>query len=162
VGILGDLNDSRAINYLKRTIRHPDYRVRHETLTAVAKIHSEESVDFMILALSDPDNKIQLASLRYLAEKKSKRAFMAVENLIKNKNFRNKPPEQIRNNRGLRYLGQQSFAYLKSLLSKKLFSDRQDERFAFTRLGPRKSSPEAIALLNKLASSKDAKVAAAR
>ncbi|NLI16330.1 MAG: HEAT repeat domain-containing protein [candidate division Zixibacteria bacterium] len=166
VGILGDLNDSRAINYLKRTIRHPDYRVRHETLTAVAKIHSEESVDFMILALSDPDNKIQLASLRYLAEKKSKRAFMAVENLIKNKNFRNKPPEQIREIIEVyAILGQaKALPYLKSLLSKKLlFGSTTDERLRVYAVGAlgKINQPEAIALLNKLASSKDAKVAAA-
>ncbi len=166
VGIMGELDNPRVINYLKRTIRHPDYRVRHETLTAVAKINSEESVDFMILALSDPDNKIQLASLRYLAEKKSKRAFMAVENLIKDKNFRNKPPEQIREIIEVyAILGQaKALPYIKSLLGKKLlFGSAMDERLRIYAAGAlgKIDQAEAVALLNKLTSSKDTKVAAA-
>jgi hypothetical protein len=166
VGIMGELDNPRVINYLKRTIRHPDYRVRHETLTAVAKIHSDDSVDFMILALSDPDNKIQLASLRYLAEKKSKRAFTAVENLTRDKNFRNKPPEQVREIIEVyAILGQaKAIPYLKSLLSKKLlFGSAIDERlriFAAGALGKIETA-EATALLHKLTSSKDNKVAAA-
>jgi hypothetical protein len=166
VGIMGELDNPRVINYLKRTIRHPDYRVRHETLTAVAKINSEESVDFMILALSDPDNKIQLASLRYLAEKKSKRAFMAVENLTKDKNFRNKPPEQIREIIEVyAILGQaKAMPYIKSLLGKKLlFGSAMDERLRIYAAGAlgKIDCAEATALLNKLTSSKDTKVAAA-
>jgi hypothetical protein len=166
VGIMGDLDNPRVINYLKRTIRHPDYRVRHETLTAVAKIHSEESVDFMILALSDPDNKIQLASLRYLAEKKSKRAFLAVENLTKDKNFRNKPPEQVREIIEVyAILGQaKALPYLKSLLGKKLlFGSAMDERLRIYAAGAlgKIEIAEATALMHKLTTSKDAKVAAA-
>jgi HEAT repeat protein len=165
VAIMGEIDNPRVINYLKRTIRHPDYRVRHETVTAAAKFAIEESVDFMILALSDPENKIQLLSLRYLAQKKSKRAFMAVENLIKDKSFRSKPPEQMREIIEVyAELGQaKALPYIRTLLGKKLlFGSAMDERlriYAAGALGKIDLS-EAIALLNKLSSGKDGKVAA--
>jgi HEAT repeat protein len=129
VTILGDMNNPKTINYLKRTIRHPDYRVRYETLKAVARIQAEESADFMILALSDPDSKIQQASLKLLVEKKCKRAVMAIENIIKDKGFKNKQPEQMREIiEAYAELGQaKAFPYIKSLLSKKiLFGSTMD------------------------------------
>jgi HEAT repeat protein len=164
VKVLGEMKNPRIIHYLKKTIRHPDYRVRKETLEAAAKINSNESIDFMILALSDPDAKIQVNSLRYLVEKKYTRAFLAVENIIKNKKFKERPPEQLREFlEAYAILGQaKAFNHLKSLATKWLFfpsgNDMRLKIYAVNALA-KTNTIEAIQLLNKLASGKDKKLA---
>lgn len=163
VKILGELANSRIINYLKKTIRHPDYRVRKETLAAAAKMDTNESVDFMILALSDPDTKIQLNSLRYLIEKKYTQAFLAIENIIKNKKFKEKPPEQVREFlEAYATLGQiKAFAYLKTLATKKCFlASTNEERLKINAVNAlaRINTSEAYQFLNKLASGRNKKL----
>jgi len=166
VQVLGMIGSQRVINHLKKTIRHPDYRVRKETLNAAANINSSESEDFMILALSDPDTKIQLSSLKFLTDKKCGRAFKALENLINDKKFKDRPPEQIRNFlEGYATLGQEkALPYLKPMASKRLFfATSKDERmklFAIGALG-KINSGEAQKIISKLSQSKNRKIAAA-
>lgn len=166
VKILGELENPRIINYLKKTIRHPDYRVRKETLEAAARVDSNESIDFMILALSDPDAKIQVNSLRYLVEKKYSRAFLAIENIIKNKKFKERPPEQLREFlEAYAILGQtKAFSHLKSLITKRLFfasgNDVRLKIYAVNSLA-RINTIESAQLLKKLVSSRNKKLASA-
>lgn len=163
VWIMGQIGEPKIINYLKRTIRHPDYRVRYETLNAAARVKAEEAADFMILALSDPDYKIQSLSLKYMLEHSYKRAFPAIENAIKDKNFKNRPPELIREFlEAYAALGQtRALPYLKSLLTKKIFGTSSDERlrhYAALALG-HINNQDALLLLKKLTSSKDNRLA---
>ncbi len=166
VQILGAIGSQRVINHLKKTIRHPDYRVRKETLNAAANINSQESEDFMILALSDPDLKIQLSSLKYLTDKKCGRAFKALENIIKDKKFKDRQPEQIgKFLEGYAILGQdKALTYLKPMATRRLFfGSSKDERmkiFAISALGKINSS-EAQKTIGKLSRSKNRKIAAA-
>jgi len=166
VQVLGAIGSQRVINHLKKTIRHPDYRVRKETLNAAANINSSESEDFMILALSDPDIKIQLNSLKFLTDKKCGRAFKALENIIKDKKFKDRRPEQIgKFFEGYAILGQErALPYLKPMASRSLFfASSKDERmklFAIGALGKIKSG-EAQKIINKLSQSKNRKIAAA-
>ncbi len=166
VKILGELANPRVINYLKKTIKHPDYRVRKETLAAAAKMNTNESVDFMIIALSDPDPKIQLNSLKLLTEKKYTRAFMATENIIKNKKFKDKSPEHIRDFlEAYAILGQsKAFAYLKTLATKKyFFPSTNEERLRLNAVNAlaRIKTSEAVQFLNKLASGRNKKLSSA-
>jgi len=163
VWIMGEIGDPKIINYLKRTIRHPDYRVRYETLNAAARVKGEEAGDFMVLALSDPDFKIQSLSLRYMMEHNYKRAVAAIENAVKDKAFKNRPPELIREFlEAYARLGQtRALPYLKSLLSKKIFASSSDERmrhYAALALG-HINNQDAVFLLRKLASGKDSRMA---
>ncbi len=163
VWIMGEIGDPKIINYLKRTIRHPDYRVRYETLNAAARVKAEEAGDFMVLALSDPDFKIQALSLKYMMKHNYKRALAAIENVIKDKTFKNRPPELIREFlEAYAELGQtRALPYLKTLLGKKMFASSSDERmrhYAALALG-HINNQEAVLMLRKLASSKDSRMA---
>jgi len=166
VQILGNIGSHRVINHLKKTIRHPDYRVRKETLSAAANINSPESEDFMILALSDPDLKIQLDSLKFLVNKRCGRAFKALENIIKDKKFKDRQPEQIgKFLEAYAVLGQdKAFPYLKPMAAKRqFFASSKDERMKIMAIGAlaKINSNEAQKVIGKLSQSKDRKIAMA-
>ncbi|MCP4582778.1 MAG: HEAT repeat domain-containing protein [candidate division Zixibacteria bacterium] len=164
VQVLGEIGIPRVINHLKKTIRHPDYRVRKETLNAAARITSSEVIDFMIIALSDPDVKIQLGSLDYLAQNHCVRAFRAIEHIVKDKKFKDRPPEQVlKFYEGLGLLGQdKAMPYLKPLATKRqIFTSSKDERMriiAIKALGL-VNTGEAHKILVKLTKSKNNKIA---
>jgi HEAT repeat protein len=164
--VLGRIGTSNILNYLKKTIKHEDYRVRKETINAAAKVTSGDNTDFMIMALSDPDVKIQMSSLKYLVENKVVRAFNPIENIIKDKKFRDRPPEQI--NKFLEayaLLGQdKALVLLKPLALKRMFlASAKDERLkimAITALGKIRTT-ESVNILKKLAKAKKGKIASA-
>jgi hypothetical protein len=166
VSVLGQIGNSRVLNYLKKTIRHPDYRVRSETLAAAASIKQGDNSDFMILALSDPDTKIQLSSLQFLIDNKCHRAFKPLEYIINDKKFKDRSSEQIRKFiEGYAQLGQEkSMPMLKQLALKRSFlSTIKDERLKFMAIGAlgMVNSAEAAKVLNKLSKSKNKKISAA-
>ena len=166
VMVLGQIGTPNIINHLKKTIRHPDYRVRKETIEAAARINTGDSVDFMILALSDPDAKIQMSSLDFLIQNNGTRAFRAVEHIVKDKKFKDRPPEQIKKFiDAFGQLGQdKAFSYIKQLAGKhSLFGSSKEERLkliAIGALGEVKIN-EAGRLLGKLSQNKNKKVSSA-
>ncbi len=166
VMVLGEIANPKIINYLKKTIRHPDYRVRKQTLAAAAKIESSDSDDFMILALSDLDVQIQISSLNYLIKSGCKRAYKAIEHIIKNKKFKDRPPEQIRKYfEGYAVLGGgKALEYLRSIATKKLFfASGKEERlkiFAIEALAKIRSA-QANKILNKISRGRNSKLASA-
>lgn len=166
VMVLGQIGTPNIVNYLKKTIRHQDYRVRKETVSAAARINTPESADFMILALSDADAKIQMSSLDYLIEKNCTRAFRAVENVVKDKKFKDRPPEQVKKFiEGYSLLGQdKALPHLKQLASRRLlFGSSREERLKLLAIGALSDIKlnDAARLLSKLAQNKNKKVSAA-
>ncbi len=166
VMILGQIGAYKILGHLKKTIRHPDYRVRKETLKAAGLVRSDENVDFMILALSDADHKIQMSSLNYLIEHKVTRAFKAVEHIVKDKKFKDRPSEQVKRFlEAYAALGQDhALPFLKPLAGKSLFlASSKDERMKFlaiSALGYVKTN-EGRKFLNRLGKTKKNKVSAA-
>ena len=165
VMVLGQIGTPNIVNHLKKTIRHPDYRVRSETVSAAARIDTSESADFMILALSDADAKIQMSSLDYLIEKNCTRAFRALENVVKDKKFKDRPPEQVKKFvEGYSLLGQdKALPYLKQLASRRqLFGSSKEERLKLLAIGALSEIKlnEAARLLSKLSQNKNKKVSA--
>ncbi|HEX9093953.1 MAG TPA: HEAT repeat domain-containing protein [Coriobacteriia bacterium] len=66
VAILGATRDPETLQYLGRTLRHPDERVRRETIRAIAGVKDALSVEMLVAALADTDaQNVQLAA-RYL------------------------------------------------------------------------------------------------
>ena len=96
VSVLGKINNPKAFSYFKKTIRHPELRVRKETLVSIAKIKSDEAVDFLISALKDEDEKIQSLALAEIVQQKSGKSFAPIEKIITDKKFKDRPVEQIR------------------------------------------------------------------
>ncbi|MDZ4177610.1 MAG: HEAT repeat domain-containing protein [Coriobacteriia bacterium] len=66
VAILGKTRAPSALAYLSRTLRHPDARVRRETVRALAGIRDRLADEMLVAALDDVDGaNVQLAA-RYL------------------------------------------------------------------------------------------------
>lgn len=83
VSILGATKSSAALPYLERTLRHPEPRVRRETVRSLAGIHDRLAVEMLLAALSDEDpQNVQLAA-RYLGATGELRALPPLEQVAR-------------------------------------------------------------------------------
>lgn len=64
--ILGRLRHPGGVPYLERLARHQEYRVRRETVDALASIGTEEAMVTLVEFIDDPDQRIRLAGLQSL------------------------------------------------------------------------------------------------
>lgn len=78
VGILGGTHDPKVLPYLARTLRHPDARVRRETLRAITGVKDALAGEMLIAALSDEDAGIVQLSARYLGSHRLRGAVPAL------------------------------------------------------------------------------------
>jgi hypothetical protein len=96
VGIIGKIQSPKALGYFRKTIRHRDLRVRKETVMAAAKVGSNEAYDFLIMALDDEDDRLQMLALKELASNKIVRAYGRIEKIVCDKDFRERSADQIK------------------------------------------------------------------
>jgi hypothetical protein len=96
VSVLGQTNNPKVMPYFKRTINHPDIRVRKETLIAVARVQSDDSYDFLITALMDNDEKLQILAVKELASHKIFRAYAQIEKIVLHNEFKDRSTDQIK------------------------------------------------------------------
>jgi HEAT repeat protein len=83
VGILGSTKNPAVLQYLTQTARHPDARVRRETIRAVAGIPDRVAVNLLVAALGDDNaQNVQLAA-RYLGTLKVSGATAALVQVAK-------------------------------------------------------------------------------
>jgi HEAT repeat protein len=83
VAILGATRDPQALQYLERTLRHADARVRRETIRSAANIRDARSDAMLIGALADADAaNVQLAA-RYLGTMGARGAAPALEQVAR-------------------------------------------------------------------------------
>lgn len=132
--VLGKIGSSQALNYFQRTITHSDIRVRKETVVSVAKIDSEQSTDFLILALKDDSESLQTMALKELVRRKSEKAFIHVENMIEDKKFKNRPADQIKEilEAYARLGGRDAFEMLKRMATRMiLIPSEKEDRIKF-------------------------------
>ncbi len=79
VAILSSTKSSAVLIYLERTLRHPDARVRRETIRGLSGINDRLATEMLVASLSDDDvQNVQLAA-RYLGESGSPAAVGALE-----------------------------------------------------------------------------------
>ena len=64
--ILGLTKEPAAIKYLEQVLRHPDLRVRRETVKALVSIRSEETKNLFLAALNDEDLTVRITALKAL------------------------------------------------------------------------------------------------
>jgi len=64
--ILGRMHDPKAVSHLGRLVQHPDYRVRRETVMALAAIGSDSAQTTLAGFLHDPDERIRVRVLQSL------------------------------------------------------------------------------------------------
>ncbi len=164
VVVLGKINNPKALTYLKKTIRHPELRVRKETVVSAARIGSEEAADFLVLALKDDDEKLQRLALNELVKQKHAKAFGSIEFMVTDRKFKDRPPEQIREllEAYAQLGGKKAFELLEKLATQKfLVASEKQERvrdFAIRALGLT-LHPAANELLQKLMDSRNKTIA---
>jgi hypothetical protein len=66
VSILGGTRGSDTLPYFGRTLRHPDARVRRETIRALSNVQDRLAEEMLVAALSDEDAQNVRLSARYL------------------------------------------------------------------------------------------------
>ncbi len=160
VSILGKTGDPKVLDYFRRTIGHPDLRVRKETVISVAKINVPEAADFLITALNDEDEKIQTLALKELVGKRIDKTFDTIHKIIRHKSFKNRSAEQIKEFlEGFAVLGgPNAFEPLKRIIKRKTFiiteRDKRLKNYAVRALGF-VGSMEATRLLDKISQSRN-------
>lgn len=66
VAILGSTRDPAVLPYLARTLRHPDARVRRETIRALASVRDRYAAELLVAALEDEDAQNVALVARFL------------------------------------------------------------------------------------------------
>ena len=64
--VLGRMHDPKAVVHLGRLVQHPDYRVRRETVMALAAIGTDDAQTALARFLHDPDERIRVRVLQSL------------------------------------------------------------------------------------------------
>jgi HEAT repeat protein len=76
VGILGEIRSADAVEHFARTIRHPDVRVRRETIIALSKFGGEEAVQQLLVGVADAEPSLRAAAALGLGLTKAGTAVM--------------------------------------------------------------------------------------
>ncbi len=79
VAILSSTKSSAVLIYLERTLRHPDARVRRETIRGLSAVNDPRATEMLVASLADEDvQNVQLAA-RYLGESGARSAVSPLE-----------------------------------------------------------------------------------
>jgi hypothetical protein len=93
VNILGSTRRSDTLKYLELTLRHPDPRVRRETIRAIGSIRDALAGEMLVSALADEDaGNVQL-SARHLGIIKARSAAPALEEVARGEGMGNRDVE---------------------------------------------------------------------
>ena len=92
--ILRKIADRRAIEYLLKTVRHGDIRVRKEGIKALGELGSREVVQVLRECLDDADMQVRIASAKAFANIGSEFAKRVLLDKISDKKFRDKDFEE--------------------------------------------------------------------
>jgi HEAT repeat protein len=163
VMILGHIGNQRAIEYFKKTIKHPDIRVRKETLAAITKIGGETGVEYLLLALKDESEKLQLMAIRQLVKQKAVKTYGQIENIIRSSEFIHSSEEKVQTFlEAIAQLGgKDAFKLLRNMAKRRfLFNSKKRERLrisAIKALGC-VQCPETIQLLKDIAKSRNKEI----
>jgi HEAT repeat protein len=157
--ILGMIREPASVKYLARTLKHPDPRVRKETVRALDSIASDETRKLFLLALNDTDPAVRTVALRAIRKFRDPELFEAVKKSAGREELRKKSFEEKRTTlETLAVLGgENAFPLLADLFQKKGFLEKDEitELRASAAYGlGLVGSPQAEALLEKETSSK--------
>ncbi|MFZ2630412.1 MAG: HEAT repeat domain-containing protein [Desulfosalsimonadaceae bacterium] len=88
--ILRESKDGRAVEYLLKTVGHPDARVRKEVIRALGELGDSRILPTLQSFLDDPDMQTRLVAVRALGSLSSEPAKTTVLEKISDKSFNNK------------------------------------------------------------------------
>jgi HEAT repeats len=89
--ILGMTREPGAVPHLQKVLKHPDLRVRRETVRALDSIHSEETKKLLLAAASDSDLTVRISSLKALRRFGDPSLFHAFKKNASREELRKKP-----------------------------------------------------------------------
>jgi len=92
--ILRKIGDRRATEYLMRTVRHGDVRVRKEVVKALGELGGREVVQILRECLDDPDMQVRIASAKAFSNIGSEAAKKIIIDKISDKIFKEKTFEE--------------------------------------------------------------------
>ena len=92
--ILRKIGDRRAIDYLLKTVRHGDIRVRKEVIKALGELGGREVVQTLRECLDDPDVQVRTAAVKAFGNIGSEPAKKILLDKISDKSFKDKGLEE--------------------------------------------------------------------
>jgi len=94
--ILGRIGTEKCVPALRKAIVHEDERVRWEAVAGLVRIDSNEALAALEQSVDDSSERISLAVLRRLCEKKWEPAFDAVNSVLDNSDLESLPIVELR------------------------------------------------------------------
>jgi HEAT repeat protein len=131
IHILRKIGDKRAVDFLLKTVKHGDSRVKIEVIRALGELGGPGVVIALREALDDPEVKARVAALKALGNIGSEAAKRIILDKIMDKNFKDREFDEKRDyfETVSRWKDKEVFDFLVSTLKKKTFfkSTKNDE-----------------------------------
>jgi hypothetical protein len=124
--VLRKIGDRKAIEYLLKTIRHGDIRVRKEGIRTLGELGAREVIPALRECFSDPDMQIRIATAKAFGNIESEAAKRVILDHITAKEFREKEFEEKKEFFEVlsRWKDQEVFDYLVKILKSRFFFNR--------------------------------------
>ncbi len=152
--ILRKIADKRAVDYLLKTVRHSDIRVKREVIRALGELGGAGVIQTLRDCLDDPEIQVRSDCLKSLANVGSEAAKRIIMNKVLDKNFKDKDFEEKKEYFDVlsRWKDDEVFRFFSGTLKKKTFFGRSKNyenracaAFGLGLMGNR----DALPLLNK-------------
>ncbi len=154
--ILRKISDKRAVEFLLKTVRHADIRVRKEVIRALGELGGGGVFQTLRECLDDPEIQVRSAALRALGTVASEAAKKVIMDQISDKSFRDKDFEEKKEYFEViaHWKDKDVFIFLSEILKKKSYffgSAKVDEARACAAYGlGLLGNKDAIALLQRV------------
>lgn len=86
--ILGRLGKAKGIEYLKRTLKYDEPRVRLESIKSLMHISGDQAKDLLISVISDNDSQVRIQAVKGLASLNHKKAVQPLIEFIRQEGFK--------------------------------------------------------------------------
>ena len=134
IHILRKIGDKRAVDFLLKTVKHGDNRVKIEVIRALGELGGAGVIIALREGLDDPEVQVRIAAMKALGNIRSEAAKRIILDKIKDKNFKDKEFDEKKDyfETIVKWKDEEIFDFLVSTLKKKTFfgSTKNDENRA--------------------------------
>jgi hypothetical protein len=139
IHILRKIADKRAVDFLLKTVKHGDNRVKIEVIRALGELGGSGVILALREALEDPEVQVRVSALKALGNVGSEAAKRIIVDKIKDKSFKDRDFDEKKDyfQTITKWKDQEIFDFLVKTLKKKTFfrSTRNDENRACAAYG---------------------------
>jgi HEAT repeat protein len=124
--ILRKIGDKRAVEYLLKTARHGDARVRKEVIKALGELGGTEGIQILRECLDDPDGQVRIAAAKAFGNMGSAVAKKIIKDKVSDKTFKERDFDEKRQFYEVlsRWKDDEVFDFLIRTLRKRVFFGR--------------------------------------